>query len=190
MSVRLGLHTSHVMKITVYVYGSAILSVRLGLRTCHVMKITVYVYGSAILSVRLGLRTSHVMKITVYGSAILSVFIQVVYRMNTVPNLPPSPQKKIYIWTTSVPEKFSDFFIWYGFFREKESKYILRANWQTNFQKANKATCLDKKQMGNEKAGKAALLWNRIQIGSVFRIFVDPDLYSEYGFGLTQVNLG
>ena len=97
MSVRLGLRTSHIMKITVYVYRSAILSVRLRLCTCHVMKITVYVYGSAILSVQLGLRTSHVMKITVYGSAILSVLIQVVHRMNTVPNPPPLPPEKKYI---------------------------------------------------------------------------------------------
>ena len=32
------------------------------------------------------------------------------------------------------------------------------------------------------------VLWIRIQIGSVFRTFVDP--YSEYGSGSTQVNLG
>ena len=34
------------------------------------------------------------------------------------------------------------------------------------------------------------MLWIRIQIGSVFRTFVDPDPYSEYGFGSRQVNIG
>ena len=34
------------------------------------------------------------------------------------------------------------------------------------------------------------VLWIRIRIGSVFRSFVDPDTYSQYGFGSTHVNIG
>ena len=30
---------------------------------------------------------------------------------------------------------------------------------------------------------RQAVLWIRIRIGSVFRSFLDPDSYSEYGFG-------
>ena len=34
------------------------------------------------------------------------------------------------------------------------------------------------------------VLWIRIRIGSVFRSFLDPDLYSEYGSGSTHANIG
>ena len=33
------------------------------------------------------------------------------------------------------------------------------------------------------------VLWTRIQIGSVFRNFVDPDQYSEYGSGWTLLKI-
>ena len=35
-----------------------------------------------------------------------------------------------------------------------------------------------------------SVLWIRIRIGSIFRSFLDPDPYSEYGSGSTHVNIG
>ena len=38
--------------------------------------------------------------------------------------------------------------------------------------------------------GSQPVLWIRIRIGSIFRSFLDPDPYSEYGFGFTRANIG
>ena len=40
------------------------------------------------------------------------------------------------------------------------------------------------------RALASGLLWIRIRLGFVFKSYVDPDPYSEYGSGSTRVNIG